>query len=353
MPVIYRRSRKAIFGQYVGKGESLFDAESLLYYSEKTKRITPIRFSLSCQSLPHATGPFMVFAQSAVPTAPHPDSAAQDANAFFPDKRNGHFAFLGRPRRIWAIGAVHGQFARLAEIHDWIAPRIEAGDRLIYLGNMTGYGAQPVETIDEILAFRRAILALPGMKADDIIFLRGRQEEMFQKLQHMAFAPNPRPILEWMLRHGLEATLRGYGLPPEEGLKAAEDGTMGLTRWAAAIRAATKNFAAHDILPGVLQRAAWGTDPENGRALVLVHSGLDLAAPMTAQGDTFWWGDIPEQIRSAERGRIARVIRGYAGRSHVHATPHALTLHDGPAGASTISAACLNLSGQVLDLKRV
>jgi hypothetical protein len=50
------------------------------------------------------------------------------------------FAELGRPRRIWAIGAVHGDVHRLAALHDDLGQRFQPGDRLIYLGNYSGPG---------------------------------------------------------------------------------------------------------------------------------------------------------------------------------------------------------------------
>ena len=83
-----------------------------------------------------------------------------------PDNR---FSSLGRPHRVWAMSSIHADLNRLIQLHDAVFERINAGDRLIYLGNYTGFGTQSRETIDELLTFRRLILAQPGMKPDDIV----------------------------------------------------------------------------------------------------------------------------------------------------------------------------------------
>ena len=78
-----------------------------------------------------------------------------------------------------------------AALHDAIDARFEPGDRLAYLGNYLGHGPAIRATLDELLRFRRATLARPGMMACDIVFLRGAQEEMWVKLLqiHLAFSP--------------------------------------------------------------------------------------------------------------------------------------------------------------------
>ncbi len=89
------------------------------------------------------------------------------------------FAILRRPRRVGTVAAIHGEADRLAALHDAIDARFEPGDRLAYLGNYLGHGREIPATLDELLRFRRATLARPGMMACDIVFLRGAQEEMW------------------------------------------------------------------------------------------------------------------------------------------------------------------------------
>src|SRR5207244_1969250 len=79
------------------------------------------------------------------------------------------------------------------------------------LGNYLGYGASVAATIDELLDFRCRALARPDAFACDVVFLRGAQEEMWQKLLQLQFAQNPGEVLEWMVREGVEATVKAFG----------------------------------------------------------------------------------------------------------------------------------------------
>ncbi len=127
------------------------------------------------------------------------------------------FAALGSPKRIWAIGAVHGAVDKLRTLHDEVGSLFKPGDRLIYLGNFLGYGEQTIETVNELLDFRRALIAMPAMMATDVIYLRGGQEEMWSKLLQIQFAPNPIEVMQWMLKQGGEQTLKAYRGNPQQG----------------------------------------------------------------------------------------------------------------------------------------
>ena len=109
------------------------------------------------------------------------------------------FTDLGRPRRVWAVAAIHGDAGRLAALHGAIRDAIRPGDRVVYLGNMLGRGPHVRATLDEILSFRREVIAAPGFFASDVVFLRGMQEEMWQKCLQLHFAVNPGEVLRWML----------------------------------------------------------------------------------------------------------------------------------------------------------
>ncbi len=123
-----------------------------------------------------------------------------------------HFETLPAGRRNWAVAAIHGEADRLRALHRHLAGRIQVGENLIYLGNFLGRGNAVAETIEELLLFRRALLARPGAEFDDIVYLRGSQEEMWHKLLQIQFAPNPGEVLEWMLEQGLAPTLAAYVL---------------------------------------------------------------------------------------------------------------------------------------------
>src|SRR5580658_2467460 len=127
------------------------------------------------------------------------------------------FARFKRPRRIWAVAAVHGDVARLGVLHAQLTTRLATGDCLVYLGGYLGHGSDPAGTLDELIAFRRLFLSGRRAFLGDIAFLRGAQEEMWQKLLQLQFAPNPREVLQWMLDHGLAATLAAYGGDVRQG----------------------------------------------------------------------------------------------------------------------------------------
>ena len=99
------------------------------------------------------------------------------------------FAVLRRASRVWAIASVHGEAARLKRLQAAIRERFRPGDRLVYLGNVMGRGPAVHEAIDALLSFRTAVLAQPGIFACDTAILRGRQEEMWQKLLQLLQKP--------------------------------------------------------------------------------------------------------------------------------------------------------------------
>lgn len=217
---------------------------------------------------------------------------------------------MGKPNRIWAISAIHGNIDRLVNMHDEIFKDIKTGDRILYMGNYTGYGPQARQCIDEILAFRRTILAKPSMIPSDLLYLRGRQEEMWDKLLQLPFAPNPQNVLLWMLGNGLSETLRSYGLCPHDGIEACQKGVMGITKWTNQIRKAIRSNAGHEKFMTNYVRAAL-TDQEATYPMLFVHAGLDSNKPLEAQGDNFWWlSDSFETMQSAYKP-FEKVIRGY------------------------------------------
>ena len=71
---------------------------------------------------------------------------------------------------------------KLVALHAVLWERFQAGDRLVYLGNYMGLGPDVIGTIDELISFRTATLCRAGMEPEDIVFLRGAQEEMWRKL---------------------------------------------------------------------------------------------------------------------------------------------------------------------------
>jgi serine/threonine protein phosphatase 1 len=263
-----------------------------------------------------------------------------------PMKSSERFAALRRASRVWAVAAIHGEAERLAGIHAALEPRFAPGDRLVYLGNYLGRGAGVIATVNELLRFRRALIARPGLFAYDIAYLRGTQEEMWQKLQQLQFAINPREVLDWMLSHGVAATLAAYGGDARQGLAAARDGAMSITRWTNQLRAGVAAMPGHrDLLSG-LRRAAYTDDG----ALLFVHAGVDASRPLEAQGDVLWWGTSGFGQWNAPYQGFRLVVRGY---DHAHGGmvrgPFGLTIDDGCGFGGKLIAACLDRGGEVIE----
>lgn len=255
------------------------------------------------------------------------------------------FAVLRRARRVWAVAAVHGEAERLARLHDEIADRFEHGDRIVYLGNVLGRGPAIRETLEEVLTFRLRVLALPGAAACDVAYLRGSQEEMWQKLLQIQFAQNPSEVLTWMLSQGVGATLAAYGGTVAHGLQAAREGALSLTRWTSGLRAGMRHHPGHEAWVASLRRAAMTAEG----TLLFVHAGIDPTRPLAAQSDSFWWGggDLTALAEPFEGFR--RVIRGF-DRHHpgIAEGRHAATIDGGCGFGGPLLAACLAWDGTLM-----
>src|SRR5215813_10035239 len=183
-------------------------------------------------------------------------------------RSDGKFARLWGARRVWAIAAIHGQARRLTRLHDSIGERFREGDRVVYLGNYVGYGDAVLATIDELLDFRRRVLGRQRGFACDVVFLRGAQEEMWQKLLQLQLAPNPGEVLRWIAAAGMEATVRAYGGDLRQGFAASRDGPRTITRWTIALRSAVNATPGHTALFSALRHAAFTQE----RSLLFVHA---------------------------------------------------------------------------------
>lgn len=266
-------------------------------------------------------------------TAAEPDQAAR-------------FATLRGCERVWAVSAIHADISRLEGIHDALQSKLQPRDALVYLGNMIGRGRSVRETIAELLSFRRSFISRPRAFVSDLVYLRGSQEEMWQKLLELQFAPSPAEVLGWMLDHGVEPLLEAYGVDAAQGLSAAREGPLAVTRWTAAIRVAVNASPGHANLMTALRRAAF----TQGNELLLVHSGIDPSRPLTAQNDSFWWGGNGFLDMVEPYFGFRKVIRGF-DRHHggLQITDHAVSVDRGCGFGGPLACACFDLTGDVVE----
>jgi len=262
------------------------------------------------------------------------------------------FATLRRAGRIWAIASIHGEAEKLSVLHRLIAERFLDGDRLVYLGNIIGRGPAVRATVDEILDFRRAVLARPGMFACDIAYLRGAQEEMWQKLLQLQMATNPAEVLNWMLEQGIEATLTAYGGTARLGLEAARQGPLGITRWTNGLRAVMRQSLGHDALFAALRRAAFtesGGSTHDG-ALLFVNAGIDPTRPLSAQTDSFWWGMAGFSKLAEPYAGFRMVVRGFDPEHRgIFASSVTTGIDAGCGFGGPLVSACFDTEGRIVD----
>ncbi len=262
------------------------------------------------------------------------------------------FSVFENPRHIWAVPAIHGEVERLARLHREIAPQFRPGDRLIYLGNYGGESGQAtLLTINELLLFRRYILAIPGVMADDIVFLRGTQEEIWHKLLQLQMAPSPASILEWMQKHGIAGMLEAYGSSLDEGLRSAREGVISLTRWTGRLRENVRTQPGHEKFFTVLRRAALSADDRSGQNLLFVHAGFDADRPLEKQGDSFWWKARNFNDLQHPYDCFSYVIRGFdPERNGMRINPVTMTLDDGCGFGGNLVAAQIASNGAIAGM---
>lgn len=256
-------------------------------------------------------------------------------------------ATLRQADRVWAIGAIHGDLEKLEAIHDALAGQLEDGDRIVYLGNMIGYGSQSVGVVDELLRFRCWFLGRPPfVHPEDLVFLRGAQEEMFQRLLQIQFARDPDTVFSWMLERGLTGTLISYGADVEDARNRCKEGTLALTYWTSSLRERLREHPGHDTFYSQLKQAAYRDDG----AVLFVSAGLDVKKPINAQSDAFWWATSSfEAIDQPYRG-FRRIVRGVDKEPRgLFRTSHTVSIDGGSGRGGTLLAVCLSADGKVLE----
>lgn len=270
------------------------------------------------------------------------------------------FATLRRSRRIWAVASIHGEAERLASLHDALAQRLKQGDRIVYLGNYLGRGPAVRATLDQLLDFRRWVIAQRGMFAADVVFLRGCQEEMWQKLLQLQFATSPAEVLTWTLSQGVGATLACYGGNADEGLAVSRQGAIAITKWTQKLRQTMNATPGHADLMAALMRAAFSDDGK----LLFVSAGVDPSQPLTAQVDSLWWGSAAfmtlEAPVSLPYEGYARVVRGFARErvgkalgATITSGRYTTTVDGGAGFGGKLAAACFDARGQMVDVIEV
>lgn len=261
-------------------------------------------------------------------------------------KYSEKFGCLSCAKRVWAVASIHGEAEALKALHEEMARRWQHGDRLVYLGNYLGRGGAVLEVLDELLSFRINRLCQPGMMPEDIVFLRGAQEEIWRGLLQIQLAPQPASLLEWMVANDIGSTLSAYGETIENAQRHIREGILATTRWTNRLRERMRAHPGHNNIFVELRRAAY---TENGE-LLFVHAGINPDLPVIEQRDEFWWGHPRFKAMDAPYFGFAKVIAGY-DRQHrgIRETPYTVVLDGGAGFGGPLIAACFTLTGEIAD----
>jgi hypothetical protein len=266
------------------------------------------------------------------------------------------FSNLGHPNRIWTISAINGQLERLVEIHKALHGKLAPGDRLIYTGNYLGgrEGAKPLETLDELLFFRRTMLAREGMMPEDFVYLRGIQEELLGKILQLQFAPDAEEIVNWIEKNHPEmnSLLSAYGSSLAEAGRVAREGVINLTRWTTFLKKQMREREGHEVFYSVLRRAAFTENRySNDNNLLFVHAGVDPDASLTEQADSFWWAGRDFNALEAPCQPFKSVVRGFdPAHRGIHIGKAAISIDGGCGYGGKLVCARLSDTGDVQEL---
>lgn len=269
---------------------------------------------------------------------------------------NEKFAPLGTPRRVWVVAAVRGDRDRLVALHDHLATRFSPRDRLVYLGNYLGASsACNAEILEELLAFRAALMARPGMEPEDIVYLRGPAEEAWLRLLRLQFAPVPGQALETLLQSGADAWLRLYGVSLADARSMGRASSVVITRWTNQLRALQRASAGHEALICAMRRAAFTSPPERGaRGLLFVPAGFDDSRSLDDQGDRLWYGTSGFPDSGLVSSPYARIVRGCdAERGGIRTEGLGVTLDGGCGQGGPLACGCFYPSGRLVEIVAV
>ncbi len=218
-----------------------------------------------------------------------------------------NFEELKNTKKIWAIGSIHSNLESFESVKNYILSNFEKDDKLIFLGNVIGLGEFPKQTLTSVIDLRFKLMSKFFLKPSSIIFLRGAQEEMINKLLQLQIAPNPSEIINWMFDHGVDSTLSSYGFSKEEVINISTSGTVSISKWTSKLnQSITKNLGHKEYFLN-LKHAAYSSS----KKILFVNRGVDITRPLSAQNDCFWWGYQDFSKIDKPYNTFVKIVRGY------------------------------------------
>ena len=265
-------------------------------------------------------------------------------------EKQSNFIELSNASRIWAIGSIHSNLNAFNSIKDFIFKNFKQNDKLVFLGNVIGLGDKSKETLSSIIDLRFNLMSKFKLKPEEIVFLRGAQEEMINKILQLHIAPNPIEIIDWMFDHGVDKTLNSYGYNKDEIANIASSGTVSISKWTSKFNQTIIDNPGHKEYFLNLKHAAYSSS----KKILFVNRGVDITRPLSAQNDCFWWGFQNFSKIKKPYNSFTRIVRGYQSK-HANELEQAknqviCTLFKQPLENSIIFAGIFSENGEILEL---
>ena len=264
--------------------------------------------------------------------------------------KESNFVELKDTPRIWAVGSIHSNLNSFESIKELIIENFNKNDKLVFLGNIIGFGEYSKETLSSVLGLRFTLMSKFKLKPNEIVFLRGAQEEMFNKILQLQIAPNPIEIINWMFEHGVDKTLNSYGFSTEEVTRMASSGTVNISKWTKKLNEIILNNPGHKEYFLNLKHAAY----TSSRKILFVNRGVDITRPLSAQSDCFWWGYQNFSKINVQYNTFVRIVRGYQSNhsNELEKSKNKIicTLFKQPLSNRMIFAGIFKENGEILEL---
>jgi len=261
-----------------------------------------------------------------------------------------NFIEFKKANRIWAVGSIHSNINSFNSIKKYIIDNFQTDDKLIFLGNIIGLGNDAKNTLSKVIRLRFKLMAKYELDSDDIVFLRGAQEEMFTKLQQLQTAPNPKEIIEWMFSHGVDNTIKSYDLDPEDIRNIASQGTIKISKWTSKLNSYIASIPGHKEYFSNLKHAAFSQT----KKILFVNRGVDISRPLSAQNDCFWWGYQNFSQINKPYNSFQRIVRGYQSEHKYNfdklKNDVVCTLFKQPLNNMKVLAGIFSEKGDIIDL---
>ena len=264
--------------------------------------------------------------------------------------KESNFIELKDNGKIWAIGSIHSNLHSFENVKKFILNKFNRNDKLIFLGNILGLGDFSKETLSSVLDLRFRLMSKFTFKPNQIVFLRGAQEEMFSKILQLQLAPNPIEIINWMFDHGVNKTLNSYGFSDNEVLNIASSGTVSISKWTSKLNRLLKQNSGHLDYFLNLKHAAYS----ESKKILFVNRGVDITRPLSAQNDCFWWGFQNFSTIDKPYNTFLRIVRGYESKHlnqlEISKKSVVCTLFKQPLSNKSIICGIFTENGDILDL---